>query len=127
MPELMAASDILITKAGPGTISEAFIAGIPTILNGYIPGQETGNVTYVTQNRAGAFAESPHSIAQTVREWLAPNSPALSELIYNASRLARPEASLAIATDLHRLLDVGVYISPSHNYVMTELGEVATI
>jgi 1,2-diacylglycerol 3-beta-galactosyltransferase len=29
MPELMAVSDLLVTKAGPGTISEAFISGLP--------------------------------------------------------------------------------------------------
>ncbi|MCA9975497.1 MAG: glycosyltransferase, partial [Anaerolineales bacterium] len=50
MPELMGAADILITKGGPGTISEAFIAGLPVIISGYIPGQEAGNVQYVLEN-----------------------------------------------------------------------------
>jgi 1,2-diacylglycerol 3-beta-galactosyltransferase len=35
----MAASDCLITKAGPGTIAEAMIRGLPVILSSYLPGQ----------------------------------------------------------------------------------------
>lgn len=41
--EYMAASDILITKAGPGTIAEAMTNGLPLILSSYLPGQEAGN------------------------------------------------------------------------------------
>ena len=53
MPEFMQASDVLITKAGPGTISEAFISGLPLILFSKMPGQEDGNVDYVVNQGAG--------------------------------------------------------------------------
>ncbi|CAI9094703.1 OLC1v1030489C5 [Oldenlandia corymbosa var. corymbosa] len=39
MEECMGACDCIITKAGPGTIAEAMIRGLPIILNGYIAGQ----------------------------------------------------------------------------------------
>ena len=39
MAEWMSASDVIITKAGPGTIAEALICGLPIILNGFIPCQ----------------------------------------------------------------------------------------
>ena len=55
MPELMSASDLLVTKAGPGTLAEAFIAGLPVIIFGYTPGQETANVDYVLDHHAGAL------------------------------------------------------------------------
>ncbi|MCA9970805.1 MAG: glycosyltransferase [Anaerolineales bacterium] len=97
MPELMAAADLLITKAGPGTISEAFIAGLPLILSGYIPGQEAGNVQYVLENDAGAYAEDPADIAALVRSWLAPGSDRLPHLAQQAARLARPHAALDLA------------------------------
>ncbi|CAK9133798.1 unnamed protein product [Ilex paraguariensis] len=42
MEECMGACDCIITKAGPGTIAEAMIRGLPIILNDYIAGQ--GNV-----------------------------------------------------------------------------------
>ncbi|RYH12825.1 hypothetical protein EON65_37230, partial [archaeon] len=37
--EFMAASDCLITKAGPGTIAESMIRGLPLIISSYLPGQ----------------------------------------------------------------------------------------
>ncbi|KAH7307855.1 hypothetical protein KP509_22G080200 [Ceratopteris richardii] len=39
MEEWMAACDCIITKAGPGTIAEALIRGLPLLLNDYIAGQ----------------------------------------------------------------------------------------
>lgn len=47
MDEWMGAVDTLVTKAGPGTIAEATIRGLPVMLSGYLPGQEEGNVPYV--------------------------------------------------------------------------------
>ena len=40
MSELMEVADCLVTKAGPGTIAEAAIRGLPTMLSSYLPGQE---------------------------------------------------------------------------------------
>ena len=36
----MEASDVLLTKAGPGTIAEAAALGLPVLLTGFLPGQE---------------------------------------------------------------------------------------
>jgi 1,2-diacylglycerol 3-beta-galactosyltransferase len=52
MDEWMGASDVVITKAGPGTIAEALIRGVPLMLNGAIPCQEEGNVPFVVEARA---------------------------------------------------------------------------
>jgi 1,2-diacylglycerol 3-beta-galactosyltransferase len=104
MPELMRAADILVTKAGPGTISEAFIAGLPPIIFGYIPGQEQGNVTYVQQHEAGAYAETPAEIAQLVLSWMDPNNSILQQMAHNAAKLAKPKASLMIATKICSLI-----------------------
>ena len=51
MEEWMHASDVIITKAGPGTIAESFICGLPVLLNGFIPGQEEGNIEYVLEHQ----------------------------------------------------------------------------
>ncbi len=45
MAEWMTACDVIITKAGPGTIAEALICGLPIILNGFIPCQVCGRMT----------------------------------------------------------------------------------
>lgn len=104
MPDLMAAADVLITKAGPGTISEAFIAGLPIILYSKMPGQEDGNVTYVVNERAGVWAHEPHEVADVLSRWA--SHPGEREQVAAAScRLARPSASREIA----RLLAGMVY------------------
>jgi 1,2-diacylglycerol 3-beta-galactosyltransferase len=104
MPELMGASDLLVTKAGPGTLSEAFIAGLPVVISGFIPGQEEGNVDYTLEHHAGVFASDPDEIGHLIRQWLRPGDETLSQMAANAADLARPEAALVIAQRLHYLL-----------------------
>jgi 1,2-diacylglycerol 3-beta-galactosyltransferase len=96
MPQFMAASDILITKAGPGTISEAFIAKLPLVLFSRVPGQEDGNVDYVCDHGAGVWAPHPGDVADALEDWLA--NPAKLAAARNASAaLARPDSSRQIA------------------------------
>ncbi len=96
IPELMGASDILITKAGPGTICEAFIAGLPIILYDAVPGQEEGNVDYVVKNGAGAWCPFPWDVLRQLRAWI--NEPEAREQARQASaRLAKPDSALQIA------------------------------
>ena len=92
----MRAADILISKAGPGTISEAFIAGLPVILYSKMPGQEDGNVDFVVQEGAGVWAPRPQLVVETLRTWLAYPETRRAAAI-NAVRLARPDASRRIA------------------------------
>jgi 1,2-diacylglycerol 3-beta-galactosyltransferase len=96
MPDFMRAADILITKAGPGTISEAFIAGLPMILYARLPGQEDGNVDYVVGNKAGIWAPRPGNVVQALYSWL--ENPGERQKATEAClRLARPQASRQIA------------------------------
>jgi 1,2-diacylglycerol 3-beta-galactosyltransferase len=97
MHEVMGASDIVVTKAGPGTISEAFVAGLPLIIFDFIPGQEEGNVSYVQEHGAGAFAQDPQTIANLVKDWMDPANSTLQRMQQNAADLAKPEAALTIA------------------------------
>jgi 1,2-diacylglycerol 3-beta-galactosyltransferase len=104
MPELMGAADVFITKAGPGSISEAFIAKLPLILFGYIPGQEESNVRYIQERNAGVYEPNPEQIAHLLLKWLEPGQPALAQMIDNSANLARPEASLTIARRVYDFL-----------------------
>lgn len=101
MPDWMRASDVVITKAGPGTIMETLAAGKPMILSGNLPGQEEGNVTFVEQNGVGILRANPDAIVRLVREWLEPNNHALAQMQTNARRMARPNAAIEIV----KLLD----------------------
>lgn len=97
MPELMRAADVVATKAGPGSISEAMACGLPIVLTGFIPGQEEGNVDYVLSNRIGVFASAPEKLVATVRSLLQPGSATLDEMRANIQRLSHPRASFEIA------------------------------
>jgi 1,2-diacylglycerol 3-beta-galactosyltransferase len=102
MPELINASDIILTKAGPGTISEAFTAGLPIILYSRMPGQEEGNVDYVVEKGAGVWAPYPEQLVATLRYWL--DHPVERKKIASISeKLARPDASRDIA---QKMIDV---------------------
>lgn len=105
MPELMKASDVIVTKAGPSTISEAFISGLPIILSGYIPGQEEGNVHYVVGNGAGVLASDCEEISRLIVEWFDPSNPTLAQMTRNAREQARPRAALDIATEIYTLME----------------------
>ncbi|CAN6459564.1 unnamed protein product [Victoria cruziana] len=103
MEKWMAACDCIITKAGPGTIAEALIRGLPIILNDFIPGQEVGNVPYVVDNGAGVFSKSPKETANLVARWFGPEAEELRRMSQNALNLAQPEAVFNIVRDIHEL------------------------
>ncbi|KAL8209987.1 hypothetical protein R6Q57_006719 [Mikania cordata] len=104
MEECMGACDCIITKAGPGTIAEAMIRGLPIILNDYIAGQEVGNVPYVVENGCGKFSKSPKEIANIVGQWFGPKTHELKAMSQNALRLARADSVFKIVQDLHELV-----------------------
>jgi 1,2-diacylglycerol 3-beta-galactosyltransferase len=58
IPEYFRAVDLLVTKAGPGSLAEANAAHLPVIVYDYVPGQERGNVDFVRHNDLGAVALS---------------------------------------------------------------------
>jgi 1,2-diacylglycerol 3-beta-galactosyltransferase len=99
MPELMKAADVILTKAGPGTISEAFIAGLPIILYAKMPGQEDGNVDYVLKKGAGVWAPYPEKVVATLRFWL-DHPEVMGQVSATSKSLARPDASRDIAQRL---------------------------
>ena len=100
----MEVADVLVTKAGPGTIAEAATRALPTMLSSYLPGQEAGNVPFVLQRGFGDFARQPTRIAETVSDWLQDDGK-LHQMRQNARAAATPHATRRIAMDLLKLLD----------------------
>ncbi len=96
MPDFMRAADVIVTKAGPGTITEALNAELPIILYSKIPGQEDGNVTFVESEGAGVWAPKPHLVVRTLTRWIS-KSAERERVIANARRIARPDAARRIA------------------------------
>src|SRR5207248_11628000 len=74
MPEMMRASNVIITKAGPGTICEALACDLPIILSGYVPGQEEGNVDFVLKNDVGILAHDSIELVDGLRRLIKPGA-----------------------------------------------------
>ncbi len=71
VPELMRSADLLVTKAGPGTIAEASLAEVPVVVYDFIPGQERGNLDYVRTNGIGVVALTTADVVRSVRRIVA--------------------------------------------------------
>lgn len=66
MNEWMASSQLMITKPGGITISEAFSRHLPLIFLNPAPGQELENAEYFTQKGYGKIAHSPEEATKLV-------------------------------------------------------------
>ena len=99
MAEYMVASDVLVTKAGPGTIAEAASVGLPVMLTSFIPGQEAGNVDYVLENGFGDFSKNPVEIGEEVSSWLM-DSDRMKQMSANARTVGYPNAAAEIVLDI---------------------------
>ena len=97
MPDLMRAADVIVTKAGPGTIMEALSCGLPIILTGAIPGQEVGNIDYVEEHNVGELARTPEAVVEGVKNIMALSPEAFTALRQRARQLGNPSASFEIA------------------------------
>ena len=102
VPELMGASDILITKAGTLTLCEGFLAGLPILIYDAIPGQEAGNVDYVVSAGAGAWCPAPGAVLEQLRAWLA-DPAGLAAARASSGRLAQPDAAIEVAKVVARV------------------------
>ena len=91
---LMGASDLLITKPGGLTISEAFVLGLPMLLHDPIPGPETENAVYATRHGAALWLHPGEPLARAVTELLQGGLASMGE---KSRACARPEAASLIA------------------------------
>src|SRR5439155_22870392 len=103
MPELLRASDLAVTKAGPGAIAEALATGVPMVLTGYLPGQETSNVRYAERSRVAVYAPRPERTLAAVRQLLVQDPQRHREMAACAAALAHPTAALDIAGECLKL------------------------
>jgi 1,2-diacylglycerol 3-beta-galactosyltransferase len=105
MPDFMRAADVLVTKAGPGTIAEALNAGLPIILFAKLPGQEDGNVSFVVDEQLGVWAPTPDQVVAVLQRWV--QNPQVREgYAANCRHAARPDASRQIARAVGELLEL---------------------
>jgi len=101
MAEYMVAADILVTKAGPGTIAEAASLGLPCMLTSFLPGQEAGNVDVVVDSGFGHYCKDPVAIGEKLADWLR-DDELLKSMSCNAREAGRPNAATDIVLDIGR-------------------------
>jgi UDP-N-acetylglucosamine:LPS N-acetylglucosamine transferase len=96
MADWMRCADVVVGKAGPGTIAEAACCGAALVLTSYLPGQEEGNAEFVVGAGAGRYAPRRRDLVAEIR-WLRDNPAALTAMRTAAAGLGRPGAADAIA------------------------------
>ena len=97
IPEYFRAVDLLVTKAGPGSLAEANAAQLPVVVYDYVPGQERGNVDFVRHNGLGEVAihSSAEVVAAVARMIRTPDR--LAQIRHNQTLVAPVRSSRRIA------------------------------
>ena len=100
--ELMSESDLIVTKAGPGTIAEAMAMGLPIIITSWLPGQEEGNVEFVVRENVGRVSKDPKRVVEIIKEMM--ETSEFEALKKNIKRVSRPQAAIEIAHEIFSYL-----------------------
>jgi 1,2-diacylglycerol 3-beta-galactosyltransferase len=100
VPDLMHASDVVVTKAGSVTIAESLACGLPVILSSVIEGQESGNVDFLVRHGVGGLARRVEDIVETVQRLYHLDEESMSAIRRRARQLSTPAASFDIASQI---------------------------
>jgi processive 1,2-diacylglycerol beta-glucosyltransferase len=94
MHELMAVADLVITKPGGLTSSEALAMGRPIVVLDPIPGQEAANSDFLLEHGAAIKANRVEDLPYRLQKLL--GSPKLREMARAAATLGKPDAATRI-------------------------------
>ena len=100
MHELMAVADLLITKPGGLTSSEALAMGRPLFILNPIPGQEAANSDFLLERGAAAKVNRVEDLPYRIEQLL--GSRKLLEMARAAKALGRPDAARDICEEVVR-------------------------
>jgi processive 1,2-diacylglycerol beta-glucosyltransferase len=94
--ELMAVADLVVSKPGGLTTSEALASGAVMVVVNPVPGQETRNSDFLLENGAAIKVNHPALLSYKMTKLL--NDPKrLQQLRANVRRVARPNAAFDVA------------------------------
>jgi processive 1,2-diacylglycerol beta-glucosyltransferase len=94
---LMAAADVLVSKAGGMTLAEAMAAELPVLTYGSLPGQERRNERFASRAGIALVARRPRDLGRALERAL--SEPKLLDRLRGQIRLVRrPDASRHIAS-----------------------------
>lgn len=101
IPELMAASDMIITKPGGLTTAEVLAMALPMVIVAPLPGQEDRNTGFLLNGGVAVKVQKPEHLLTTVRQLL--NNPLRLETMRQMARYyGKPYAAQNIISYLER-------------------------
>ena len=98
MHELMTAADLVLTKPGGLTTSEALALGRPLCVLNPIPGQEAANSDFLLEHGAATKVNRVEDLPPRIEELL--GSARLKAMARAARKLGRPEAADAVCREV---------------------------
>ena len=107
--DYMHAADVLLTKPGGLTISEALVARLPMVLVKPLGGPEERNTRHFLKHRAALRAGTQEGVTRAVDRILEARPADVRRLLSRAESLRRSEAAADVASIVRRLIgeDVG--------------------
>jgi processive 1,2-diacylglycerol beta-glucosyltransferase len=105
MHELMAIADLIITKPGGLTSSEALAMSKPLFILNPIPGQEAANSDFLLERGAAVKINRVEDLPFRVERLL--GTPKLAEMGVAAKALGRPNAAKAICEEVEKRVKSG--------------------
>lgn len=96
MESLMEAANLVVSKPGGISTSEAIIKGLPLIFIKPVKGQEVQNVNHLVEEGIALYPENIRDVPQAIVSLLS-NQERLSTMHKRALKLGKPEASIEIA------------------------------
>jgi processive 1,2-diacylglycerol beta-glucosyltransferase len=98
MHELMAISDLIVTKPGGLTSSEALAMGKPLFILNPIPGQEAANSDFLLERGAAGKANRVEDVPFRIEQLL--GKAKLTEMGRSAKAIGRPASALAVCQEV---------------------------
>jgi processive 1,2-diacylglycerol beta-glucosyltransferase len=102
MHELMAVADLIITKPGGLTTSEALALGKPLFILNPIPGQEAANSDFLLERGAAVKVNRVEDLPFRIEKLL--GSKKLAEMAKAAKSLGRPQSATAVCQEVLKRL-----------------------
>lgn len=103
--ELMEISDLLISKSGGLTMTEAISKGLPTIIVDPIPGQEIVNAMHFSEIGAARLIEERGDLKGSIMELIFLSPEKLKEMRQISLAMAKPEAATNISKNIVQYLE----------------------
>lgn len=98
VPELMRISDLVITKPGGITSSEALASNVPILAINPIPGQEEENAEFLEENKVAIWLKPKDKLQEKLKEVL--KDKTLNNLKENTKKLGNANSSKEICENI---------------------------